>query len=643
MDPSTAGAKKSRAKSCTSCRQVKLRCDMRDTYPAPCSRCRDRKQECKMDSSFKRVDVRRQGEVSADRANLFNGLQHTLPSFSHHTQNPSPSSSFSASENYHSDTPWLDLDPAPLITARFSESWSMGETLIDYATARELFEHFEEFYLPNMPILEPVTSFTGLFAASSMLFWAIIFVSARHHPIHLEVHPKIHEPYRKIFGDFLTRPVHSLKDLHALLLLITWPFEVESQQEDPAWIHCGMAVNTALYMGLNRLEDENLFGSRLTKHFQQMANLRCRKMTWMKCFQLSTQLSTWYGLEYTAPGMRTISQFYDEKNIPLDFIAMTETQRQVGRYVAALDGHACDSLAMSLVPQFVHDFDAIKTRYSKVWSFSTEINLQSAKLYMFAMCLISTDHNSLKSMKDTDVAIFLHKVLQWGHTSALGLISLMAEASAAKTEKPSCGRYEDGGSPILATPKQHFRLAFFACCFLLKFLDTGTASAADRDSARNAVSNLFHQTFMRFPSQPQLARAASIIEVLGRAIVPDRGRLVTHVRSRLGASLMYNATWTAAELRGRRNDHKPLSKAPLPPPPQILFTPASTATMNVSYGEMNSQVGSIPLDMDMQMTHNASFEYQFPWGVWNDALFDAHELGGENHFYDESLPMYNLI
>lgn len=106
---------------------------------------------------------------------------------------------------------------------------------------------------------------------------------------------------------------------------------------------------------------------------------------------------------------------------------------------------------------------------------------------------------------------------------------------------------------------------------------------------------------------------------------------------------MYNATWTAAELRGRRNDHKPPSKAPPPPPPQIEFTPASTASMNVSYGDLDSQVGSMPLDMDMQMSQNAPFEYQFPWGVWNDALFDALELGGGNQLYDGSLPMYNLI
>lgn len=138
-------------------------------------------------------------------------------------------------------------------------------------------------------MLETVTNFTELYSASSILFWAIILVAARHHPIHSTVHPKIHEPYRKMFGEFLTRPVHSLKDLHALLLLCQWPFEVESQQEDPSWIHCGMAINTALYMGLNRLKDENLFGARLSKHSLQISNLKCRRMTWMKCYQLGTQ------------------------------------------------------------------------------------------------------------------------------------------------------------------------------------------------------------------------------------------------------------------------------------------------------------------------------------------------------------------
>lgn len=105
---------------------------------------------------------------------------------------------------------------------------------------------------------------------------------------------------------------------------------------------------------------------------------------------------------------------------------------------------------------------------------------------------------------------------------------------------------------------------------------------------------------------------------------------------------MYNATWTAAELRGRRNDHKPTSTEPQPTPYQIDFTPASTTNMDVSYSNPDPQIGSMPLDVDLQMPPTSSFEYQFPWGVWNDALFDALELGG-NQFYDGSLPMYNLI
>jgi hypothetical protein len=140
-----------------------------------------------------------------------------------------------------------------------------------------------------MPILEPVTSFNGLYTASPVLFWAIILTAVSHHPVHSALHGRIHKPYKKLFGDFLTRPLHTLKDLHALLLICHWPFDVESQQEDPSWIHCGVAVNTALYMGLNRLEDENLFGARLAKHSLQISNLKCRRMTWMKCYQISTQ------------------------------------------------------------------------------------------------------------------------------------------------------------------------------------------------------------------------------------------------------------------------------------------------------------------------------------------------------------------
>jgi hypothetical protein len=104
---------------------------------------------------------------------------------------------------------------------------------------------------------------------------------------------------------------------------------------------------------------------------------------------------------------------------------------------------------------------------------------------------------------------------------------------------------------------------------------------------------------------------------------------------------MYNATWTAAELRGRRNDPKWSSTAQVPI--QIDFTP-STTTMDGSYSNADAQSGSMPLDMNLEMPQNSSFEYQFPWGVWNDALFDALELGSGDQLYSDGfMPMYNLL
>jgi hypothetical protein len=50
-----------------------------------------------------------------------------------------------------------------------------------------------------------------------------------------------------------------------------------------------MVVNSALHMGLDKFEDEVLFGHRRAKHSLSSSDPRYRRMTWMKCFQISTQ------------------------------------------------------------------------------------------------------------------------------------------------------------------------------------------------------------------------------------------------------------------------------------------------------------------------------------------------------------------
>jgi hypothetical protein len=47
-------------RACTSCRQVKLRCDQASAFPSPCSRCKRGNFQCRVDPEFKRTRTRHQ-------------------------------------------------------------------------------------------------------------------------------------------------------------------------------------------------------------------------------------------------------------------------------------------------------------------------------------------------------------------------------------------------------------------------------------------------------------------------------------------------------------------------------------------------------------------------------------------------------
>jgi hypothetical protein len=148
---------------------------------------------------------------------------------------------------------------------------------------------FATYYYPHLPILEPVKSLESLFSDSPVLFWSIIYTASLHCPNHSINVSAIREPFRSLLTGILCRPILSLKDLHALLVMCHWPFEVQSQADDPTWMYCGMAVNTALYMGLDKIDDEMFFGHSRVKQSYVFSDPRYRRMTWLKCFQINTQ------------------------------------------------------------------------------------------------------------------------------------------------------------------------------------------------------------------------------------------------------------------------------------------------------------------------------------------------------------------
>lgn len=302
---------------------------------------------------------------------------------------------------------------------------------------------------------------------------------------------------------------------------------------------------------------------------------------------------------------------------------MTEIQRQVARNTTSLDDLAFHGSPVSLIHVFTQELEAIRRNFTNIWTAATEINLQGAMLYLFEHCLLLADHRESETWKSSDTDHFVATIMQRGHGAALQLIKVIKELGFASAIDPACTKAEDGGAPLLAHPKQHFRLAFYACLFLLKYLDCNpTATVSDQDAARNAVSSVY-QIFKQYRSREEIIRAADTIEVLGRSVVPGERRIKTIVKTRMGGSLNYNAVWTAAKLRGRQHDPEFTVAASAPEEP-IESNPLVSAL---------EVMGSTPLLSD----------FVFPWGIWDDAAYDGLYLGRDDQLFSASSAPMDLF
>jgi hypothetical protein len=256
----------------------------------------------------------------------------------------------------------------------------------------------------------------------------------------------------------------------------------------------------------------------------------------------------------------------------------------------------------TILQSMIQELDAIKQRYADVWSDSLSINLQAVKLYTLEQCLIlAAEQLEIASL---DAEHFVATALQMGHGPAICLIEILRQQCRADQLDPFCAPIAAGGSPLLSNPKHHSRVAFYACIFLIHYLDhTTTSSSTDQDSARAAVASLY-RVFMQFPSRGLLTRAGRTIEVIARSIVPGQRRLRAIVKSRMGGSLIFNAIWLASQLR-RRED-----------PDDLTVSPVQSTSM--VGGQNNSAAENNTLETMVTLPQQEFF----PWGIWNDQLYD---------------------
>ncbi|KAG6982824.1 hypothetical protein FocnCong_v007697 [Fusarium oxysporum f. sp. conglutinans] len=277
-----------------------------------------------------------------------------------------------------------------------------------------------------------------------------------------------------------------------------------------------------------------------------------RDTAWLACFDISTRLSEFLGfpslfssgyyLDSASRARERASSLLDPCNHTL-----LEIRQLTLTSMAKLDMITDSSLHLSQTQSSINDLELLRSPDQHSWSPETELTLQGAKLYLYAMTLL------LPPSKESVVALQAisnrDAVLTSGLMSASTMISDMLHQIR---DKPN-----QGSDKITCNaafwPKTQISYLFFAATFTFRvLLSHSSLTPQDITLVMSRLADA-QAVFSMEPLHPDRTRAAEIIqrliEVARAYIMKDegendakdllpRGLLVT---GRLGASVMFDA------------------------------------------------------------------------------------------------------
>jgi hypothetical protein len=89
---------------------------------------------------------------------------------------------------------WLNIDHGQETQSRSLELITLSPDII-----LELLSHFEQYYFPHLPILEPIESTSALIEKSQLLFWTIMLASCQWHPTLSYLYRQMIAPHGRYF------------------------------------------------------------------------------------------------------------------------------------------------------------------------------------------------------------------------------------------------------------------------------------------------------------------------------------------------------------------------------------------------------------------------------------------------------------
>ncbi|KAF5249509.1 hypothetical protein FANTH_5202 [Fusarium anthophilum] len=542
--------------------KCKLRCDSKEKFPDPCSRCNARHLFCTVDATFKRTPARKRLEAMSKE------LQE-LRSQTHRTEDQLVAGSSSTSESRSPASQDEGVDDFELT----SFTVSLAGVVLDPSTATEAFMVFAEYMRPRLPVVASLSA-QATYENQPFLFWTIVTIVLCRLPEaeNIALFQLLRAPYERLVQETVTDAPLPLYKVQALLLLCNWPLPTDKQWKEPSWLYCGVAIQAARYLSLDRQQTiPSLRVIGVTS-----GSIRSRINTWLSCFSVSTSLSLHLGLPCPIESeldFAAIHGFLKRQTVPPAFAIEVRIQLVVAKFTALLNHELADGTSSSFLRLFDTELDAIKNEVlpDEETKSIVEYAILDAKIHIYTLVITKSPANSSSRQI----------LLRTARDIALRIVEIGTRAIRTNPENTTLIRREK------CQPKDRHRCLGFSTIFLLKFfIRQNSDSPEERQLVANHVA--MAQTLCRactIDPKDEFSRIVSVFEALGRDSPGEEDKTKLVLNHRMGVSLMFDAVNTAGKIRGK----------PVEVEEGESGTADETSTETVQdHGDMMSQVDGNP-------------------------------------------------
>jgi hypothetical protein len=170
----------------------------------------------------------------------------------------------------------------------------LGDILLHPDQLDKLWAEYFANYHMFLTVLDPLKDTPdAVFEKSSVLFWTVVTIAARHYDEDSRLLQRLAAPYMDLVRETISRPPSNHYVVKALCLLCTWPLPVSSTTADMTFPFSGVMMKFAMQLGLHRPSHPMDFSRERVQLREE--DISDRLQTWAICNLVAQNISTGYG------------------------------------------------------------------------------------------------------------------------------------------------------------------------------------------------------------------------------------------------------------------------------------------------------------------------------------------------------------